>query len=67
MIKKSIILFILVFTLSGAQDLIDTDPNGTIVDWSFLLASHGYDVPEPGILIIDKNSYNIYNDGTIHL
>jgi hypothetical protein len=52
-------------SLQGAQDLIDSDPAGCIMDWSFLLAYHGYDVPAPGTLHLGGAVYTISESGAI--
>ena len=58
-------MLLLVLSLRGAQEFIDSDPAGCIMDWSFLLASHGYDVPEPGVLRVDGATYAISETGVI--
>ena len=62
---RAIVLLLLVLSLRGAQEFIDSDPAGCIMDWSFLLASHGYDVPEPGVLRVDGATYAISETGVI--
>jgi hypothetical protein len=52
-------------SLEEAQKLIDFDAHGNVLDWSFILASHGYDVPKPGIVIIDDISHIIFPTGEI--
>ena len=62
---RAIVLLLMVLSLRGAQEFIDSDPAGCIMDWSFLLASHGYDVPEPGVLRVDGATYAISETGVI--
>lgn len=58
---KAIIVILLVLSLQGAQELIQSDPGGDVDDWSVLLAYHGYDVPRPGIVLIEGTQYTISN------
>jgi len=62
---KPIVPLLLVLSFQGAQDLIDSDPAGCIMDWSFLLAYHGYDVPAPGTLHLGGVVYTISESGAI--
>ena len=62
---RAIVLLLLVLSLRGAQEFIDSDPAGCIMDWSFLLAYHGYDVPAPGTLHLGGAVYTISESGAI--
>ena len=62
---RTLVLLLLVLSLQGAQELIDSDPAGCIMDWSFLLAYHGYDVPQPGTLHLGGVAYAITETGVI--
>ena len=62
---RALILLLLMLSPQGAQDLIDSDPAGCIMDWSFLLAYHGYDVPAPGTLHLGGAVYTISESGAI--
>ena len=62
---KPIVLLLLVLSLQGAQDLIASDPGGDVADWSFLLAYHGYDVPQPGTLHLGGVAYTITEKGVV--
>ena len=62
---KTLVLLLLVLSLEGAQELINSDPGGDVADWSFLLAYHGYDVPQPGTLHLGGVAYAITETGVI--
>jgi hypothetical protein len=51
--------------LQGAQELVNKDPAGNVMDWSINLAMHDYRVPMPGELVIGNETYRIENNGTI--
>jgi len=51
-------------SLEEAQQLIAFDPRATVEDQSFLLATHGYNVPQVGLLIYGNETYQFEN-GTL--
>jgi hypothetical protein len=51
--------------LQGAQELIAQDPAGNVMGWSFNLATHNYNVPMVGVLVINETTYRIATNGTI--
>ncbi|MCK9571097.1 hypothetical protein M0R72_19265 [Candidatus Pacearchaeota archaeon] len=53
------------WSLANAAGLIQQDERGSIQDWSFLLAFHGYNVPNVGILVLDGERYEIAENGSI--
>lgn len=48
-----------------ATRLIETDYGGDVDSYSFLLAFHGYSVPEPGLLILNNTTYAIGENGSL--
>jgi len=53
------------WSLANAAGLISQDERGNVQDWSFLLCTHGYDVPVVGILVLDGARYEIAENGSI--
>ncbi|MCK9571183.1 hypothetical protein M0R72_19695 [Candidatus Pacearchaeota archaeon] len=53
------------WSLANAAGLISQDERGSIQDWSFLLAFHGYNVPNVGILVLGGERYEIAENGSL--
>lgn len=53
------------WSLANAAGLISQDERGSVQDWSFLLCTHGYDVPVVGVLVLDGERYEIAENGSI--
>jgi len=55
------------FSVAGALGLIQQDDRGSVQDWSFLLATHGYDVPVVGFLVLNETEYQITENGSLEV
>lgn len=51
-------------SLQEAQDLLNFDQRCSVTDWSFVLATHGYNVPQIGVVIIDGQAWE-FPDGIL--
>jgi hypothetical protein len=55
------------FTVGEARVLLEgiSDSYPSVEDWSFVLAFHGFDVPEIGMLRADGKNWTVFENGSI--